>query len=216
MSALLSLSISWNIFSLINVYFFDRFRFVCLNFPHTPMVLVDNMSTRAASTADSLPRGLDNLPEVTEVKFVGLGQRGRRPVLLARFSDHEVIFCIFSHEFTECIVGTVYYRLKKSGKLRSYIRNIYPLIKRHLLDNWINCPTSIYLYNLGFRCLSICITHLFPRTGHPQILTQIRRVQKVRMDNNPTPEQQGSNCHVIWTRKYSSFGIFRREATFNR
>jgi len=65
-------------------------RFVSLNFPHTPNVLVDNMSTRASAAAE-VPRGLDNLPEVTEVKLVGLGPRGRRPVLLARLSDHEVI-----------------------------------------------------------------------------------------------------------------------------
>ncbi|XP_023327813.1 cleavage and polyadenylation specificity factor subunit 1 [Eurytemora carolleeae] len=65
-------------------------RFVSLNFPHTPNVLVDNMSTRASTQSDAT-RGLENLPEVTEIRLVGLGIRGRRPLLLARLRDQEVV-----------------------------------------------------------------------------------------------------------------------------
>jgi len=64
-------------------------RFVSLNFPGTPSVLVDNMSTRAPT--DSAARPGEAFPEVTEVRMVGLGSRGRRPVLLARLRDQEVV-----------------------------------------------------------------------------------------------------------------------------
>ena len=74
---------------IIMIIFILMFRFVSLNFPHTPSVLLDNMSTRAGAET---PRGfLDNLPEVTEVRLVGLGHRGRRPVLLTRTRDNEVV-----------------------------------------------------------------------------------------------------------------------------
>jgi len=66
-------------------------RFVSLSFPHTPNVLVDNMSTRVPVQSSDQPRGLDNLPTIMEIKLVGLGQRGRRPILLARLSDYEVV-----------------------------------------------------------------------------------------------------------------------------
>ena len=66
-------------------------RFVSLNFPHSPTVLVDNMSTRGPTEAVGAGRGLEGLPEVTEVRLVGLGLAGRRPLLLARTRDRELI-----------------------------------------------------------------------------------------------------------------------------
>ena len=48
------------------------------------------MSTRASTQSDAT-RGLENLPEVTEIRLVGLGIRGRRPLLLARLRDQEVV-----------------------------------------------------------------------------------------------------------------------------
>jgi len=67
-------------------------RFVSLNFPHAPTVLVDNMSTRVpAGAAATDGSALGPLPEVTEVRLVGLGLAGRRPLLLARTKDKELI-----------------------------------------------------------------------------------------------------------------------------
>jgi hypothetical protein len=66
-------------------------RFVSLNFPHAPTVLVDNMSTRVPAGAATDGSALGPLPEVTEVRLVGLGLAGRRPLLLARTKDKELI-----------------------------------------------------------------------------------------------------------------------------
>lgn len=65
-------------------------RFVALNFPHAPAVLTDNMSTRVTSSTEAI-RGLEDLPKITEISFVGLGHRARRPVLLAKMSDKELL-----------------------------------------------------------------------------------------------------------------------------
>ena len=65
-------------------------RFVSLHFPHQLDVLVDNMSTRATSHAEP-SRGLDKLSPLTEVLMVGLGMQGRRPVLLGRTKDSELV-----------------------------------------------------------------------------------------------------------------------------
>jgi hypothetical protein len=80
-----------NIVSLLNFY---PCRFVSLNFHHAPNVLVDNMSTRVPTEmggGSAALRGLEGLPEVTEVRLVGLGLAGRRPLLLARTKDRELI-----------------------------------------------------------------------------------------------------------------------------
>ena len=63
-------------------------RFVSLNFPQAPSVLVDNMSTRAAGS-DS--RILEGLSPVTEIAMKGLGHKNKRPVLMARTADSELL-----------------------------------------------------------------------------------------------------------------------------
>jgi len=58
-------------------------------------VLVDNMSTRvptaAAAAEGASTAALGPVPEVTEVRLVGLGLAGRRPLLLARTKDRELL-----------------------------------------------------------------------------------------------------------------------------
>merc|ERR1719427_218227 len=66
-------------------------RFVSLNFPHQVDVLVDNMSTRVSTSNTEQSHRLDRLSPITEVLMVGLGMQGKRPVLLARTKDCELM-----------------------------------------------------------------------------------------------------------------------------
>jgi len=66
-------------------------RFVSLNFPHQVDVLVDNMSTRVSTSSAEQTHRLDRLSPITEVLMVGLGMQGKRPVLLARTKDSELM-----------------------------------------------------------------------------------------------------------------------------
>ena len=77
-------------FLVIVQFYFILFRFVSLNFPNAPTVLFDNMSTRVPTEGASAA-ARESLPEVTEVRLVGLGLAGRRPLLLARTKDKELI-----------------------------------------------------------------------------------------------------------------------------
>ena len=64
-------------------------RFISLNFPHQPDVLVDNMSTRASHGEQS--SRLDQVSPLSEILMVGLGMAGRRPILLGRTKDSELV-----------------------------------------------------------------------------------------------------------------------------
>ena len=62
-------------------------RFVSHNFPQQPDVLKDNVSVRQTGEQQHHQHG----PGVTEILMVGLGTASRRPVLLARFKDQEIV-----------------------------------------------------------------------------------------------------------------------------
>lgn len=64
-------------------------RFLSPNFPHLPDVLAD--VTRHKGDSRDTPRGLESsISPLTELLLVGLGTKGRRPVLMARTKDGEL------------------------------------------------------------------------------------------------------------------------------
>lgn len=66
-------------------------KFLVQNFNLANSVVTDTLFT--TSTPKTMPAVLDieNVPKITEIQMVGLGDRQRRPLLLARTADHELI-----------------------------------------------------------------------------------------------------------------------------
>ena len=87
-------------------------RFVSHNFPQQPDVLSDNMSLRAASESPG-PR-TDSSSPVTELVMVGLGMAARRPVLMARTRDLElVMYEVYSYNSKDLATDQLRIRMKK-------------------------------------------------------------------------------------------------------
>ena len=64
-------------------------RFLAPDFPLLPDVLAD--ATRRHPDRSETPRGLDStLSPLTELLMVGLGNKGKRPLLMARTKDGEL------------------------------------------------------------------------------------------------------------------------------
>ena len=67
-------------------------KFLVQNFNLANSVLTDTLFT--TSTPKTMPAAavdIENVPKITEIQMVGLGDRQRRPLLLARTVDHELI-----------------------------------------------------------------------------------------------------------------------------
>lgn len=50
-----------------------------------------DISAPQSDTVAADPQDLNQIPAVTEVLMIGLGSTGKRPLLLARSSDHELL-----------------------------------------------------------------------------------------------------------------------------
>ena len=65
-------------------------KFLVQNFNLANSVVIDTLFT--TSTPKTMPAvDIENVPKITEIQMVGLGDRQRRPLLLARTGDHELI-----------------------------------------------------------------------------------------------------------------------------
>jgi len=90
-------------------------RFVSQNFPLLQNILLDNMSTRVqVHSTDPSIKFIESLPKVTELRLFGLGSKGRRPILMARLADHEVVmYELYAYEAPNLSPDQLKVRFKK-------------------------------------------------------------------------------------------------------